>query len=191
MNRELHNNWFNTLHERRKNALVVFKDPEYVNVFNGVIDKYCDSAHFIYELLQNADDAKATEVEIELTKDKFIFTHNGKIRFTVSDPEKAEKDRKHNRLGHINAITAIGFSSKNQTLTDDVNDIKIGKFGVGFKAVFQYTTTPYIYDNPFCFKIEDYIVLFIAVLSTILPITTTISRLIKLLNYWECLNNER
>ena len=158
MNRELHNNWFNTLHERRKNALVVFKDPEYVNVFNGVIDKYCDSAHFIYELLQNADDAKATEVEIELTKDKFIFTHNGKIRFTVSDPEKAEKDRKHNRLGHINAITAIGFSSKNQTLTDDVNDIKIGKFGVGFKAVFQYTTTPYIYDNPFCFKIEDYIV---------------------------------
>ena len=66
------------------------------------------------------------------------------IRFTVSDSEKAEKDRKHNRLGHINAITAIGFSSKNQTLTDDVNDIKIGKFGVGFKAVFQYTTTPYI-----------------------------------------------
>ena len=71
---ELCNSWFNKLHERRKNALVVFKDPEYVNVFNGVIDKYCDSAHFIYELLQNADDAKATEVEIELTKDKFIFT---------------------------------------------------------------------------------------------------------------------
>ena len=104
---ELCNSWFNKLHKKRKNALVVFKDPEYVNVFNGVIDKYCDSAHFIYELLQ--------------------------------------KDRKHNRLGHINAITAIGFSSKNQTLTDDVNDIKIGKFGVGFKAVFQYTTTPYIY----------------------------------------------
>lgn len=158
MKDELYNSWFNKLHERRKNALVVFKDPEYVNVFNGVIDKYCDSAHFIYELLQNADDAKATEVEIELTKDKFIFTHNGKIRFTVSDPENAEEDRKKNRLGHINAITAIGFSSKNQTLTDNINDIKIGKFGVGFKAVFQYTTTPYIYDNPFCFKIEDYIV---------------------------------
>lgn len=155
---EIHNIWFNDLHERRKNALVVFKDPEYVNVFNGVIDKYCDSAHFIYELLQNADDAKATEVEMVLTKDRFIFTHNGKVRFTISDPAKAEEDRKHNQLGHINAITAIGFSSKNQIQTDNLDDIKIGKFGVGFKAVFQYTTTPYIYDNPFCFKIEDYIV---------------------------------
>lgn len=157
-NMEIHNSWFNTLHERRKNALVVFKDPEYINVFNGVIDKYCDSAHFIYELLQNADDAKATEVEMVLTKDRFIFTHNGKVRFTVSDPAKAEEDRRRNRLGHINAITAIGFSSKNQIQTDNLDDIKIGKFGVGFKAVFQYTTTPYIYDNPFCFKIEDYIV---------------------------------
>lgn len=155
---ELHNSWFDTLHKRRKNALVVFKDPEYINVFNGVIDKYCDSAHFIYELLQNADDAKATEVEMVLTKDRFIFTHNGKVRFTVSDPEKAEEDRMRNQLGHINAITAIGFSSKNQSPTDNLDDIKIGKFGVGFKAVFQYTTTPYIYDNPFCFKIEDYIV---------------------------------
>lgn len=155
---EIQNSWFNTLHERRKNALVVFKDPEYINVFNGVIDKYCDSAHFIYELLQNADDAKATEVEMVLTKDRFIFTHNGKVRFTVSDPGKAEEDRKNNKLGHINAITAIGFSSKNQSPTNNLDDIKIGKFGVGFKAVFQYTTTPYIYDNPFCFKIEDYIV---------------------------------
>lgn len=44
---DLQNSWFNALHERRKNALGVFKDPEYINVFNGVIDKYCDSAHFI------------------------------------------------------------------------------------------------------------------------------------------------
>lgn len=155
---DLQNSWFNALHERRKNALGVFKDPEYINVFNGVIDKYCDSAHFIYELLQNADDAKATEVEMVLTKNQFIFTHNGKERFTVSDPENAEEDRMHNRLGHINAITAIGFSSKNNVPTNDIDDIKIGKFGVGFKAVFQYTTTPSIYDKPFCFKIEDYIV---------------------------------
>lgn len=47
---------------------------------------------------------------------------------------------------------------KNNVPTNDIDDIKIGKFGVGFKAVFQYTTTPAIYDKPFCFKIEDYIV---------------------------------
>lgn len=47
---------------------------------------------------------------------------------------------------------------QNNVPTNDIDDIKIGKFGVGFKAVFQYTTTPSIYDKPFCFKIEDYIV---------------------------------
>lgn len=157
-NMEIYNKWFNTLHENRKDFLKFSKNPEFANLFNGDIDKYCDSAHFIYELLQNADDAKATEVEMVLTEDRFIFTHNGKVRFTVSDPTKAVEDRSNNRLGHINAITAIGFSSKNQIQTGNLDDRKIGKFGVGFKAVFQYTTTPYIYDNPFCFKIEDYIV---------------------------------
>ncbi len=156
--KDLINSWFDALHERRKTALGVFLDPEYISVFNGVIDKYCDSAHFIYELLQNADDAMATEVEMVLTKDRFIFTHNGSIRFTISDPAKVQEDRQQNHLGHINSITAIGFSNKNQIQTNNLDEIKIGKFGVGFKAVFQYTTTPYIYDDPFCFKIENYIV---------------------------------
>ncbi|WP_197428307.1 AAA domain-containing protein [Phnomibacter ginsenosidimutans] len=34
----------------------------------------------------------------------------------------------------------------------------IGKFGVGFKAVFQYTDTPHIYDPNFKFKISKFIV---------------------------------
>ena len=80
--------WFNLLHESQLEDLKVFMKPKYFNVFNGVIDKYSDSAHFIYEMLQNADDAGATEVEMELLPDKFIFTQNGHIRFTVSDPKK-------------------------------------------------------------------------------------------------------
>lgn len=32
------------------------------------------------------------------------------------------------------------------------------KFGVGFKAVFQYTNTPYIYDPNFKFKIERFVI---------------------------------
>ena len=55
--------------------------------------------------------------------------------------------------GHINAIVAIGNSAKAGT-----KEFKIGKFGVGFKAVFQYTSTPYIYDDNFCFYIKDLIV---------------------------------
>ena len=35
---------------------------------------------------------------------------------------------------------------------------QIGKFGVGFKAVFQYTQTPHIYDPEIRFKIEHFIV---------------------------------
>ena len=150
--------WLDELHKSRLEDLVVFKKPQYINVFNGVIDKYSDSAHFIYELLQNADDAKATDVEMTLMEDKFIFSHNGSVKFSVSNPNTELEDRENNRLGHINSITAIGFSSKTQSFDESSKEIKIGKFGVGFKAIFQYTTTPYIYDSDVCFKIEDYIV---------------------------------
>lgn len=85
--------------------------PKYFNVFNGVIDKYSDSAHFIYELLQNADDAGATEVKMELLADKFIFTHNGRRKFTISNPATEEEDKKIGRLGDINSICFIGLNS--------------------------------------------------------------------------------
>ena len=148
--------WFDLLHSSQLEDLKVFMKPKYFNVFNGVIDKYSDSAHFIYELLQNADDAGATEVEIELQHGRFIFSHNGRIRFTVSNPETEVQDRKIGKLGHINSICSIGFSSKNYE--SEIKENKIGKFGVGFKAVFQYTSTPEIYDYPFCFRIDNYIV---------------------------------
>ena len=48
------------------------------NIFRGIIEKYPESAHFIYELIQNADDAKATNVEIFLYRDKLVFKHDGK-----------------------------------------------------------------------------------------------------------------
>lgn len=150
--------WFDKLHERNSKASEVFMLPEYTNVFRGVIDKYSDSAHFIYELLQNADDAGATSVSMELQPDKFIFTHNGLERFSISDPDKIEEDRRIGQLGHLNSICYIGYSSKSGSDIKVVKDAKIGKFGVGFKAVFQYTSAPEIYDNPFCFKIENYIV---------------------------------
>lgn len=125
--------WFDLLHSSQLEDLKVFMKPKYFNVFNGVIDKYSDSAHFIYELLQNADDAGATEVEIELQHGRFIFSHNGRIRFTVSNPETEVQDRKIGKLGHINSICSIGFSSKNYE--SEIKENKIGKFGVGFKAI--------------------------------------------------------
>ena len=47
-------------------------------------DKYSEEVHFIYELLQNADDAEASYVKIELRDDRLLFVHNGHP-FTITD----------------------------------------------------------------------------------------------------------
>jgi len=119
-------------------------------VQRSVVDKYSDQAHFIYELLQNADDVKATSVRFRVEQDGLFFIHNGTVRFTVSNPETEDADTHNGTLGHINSITSIANSNK--------TEVSIGKFGVGFKAVFQYTQTPHIYDPEIRFKIERFIV---------------------------------
>lgn len=95
---------------------------------------YPDNAHFIYELLQNAEDARATFVEFELGNDSLTVTHDGARAFSLAD---------------IESITGIGKSTKK----DD--ETLIGKFGVGFKAVFAYTTRPEIRSGEFSFAIAD------------------------------------
>lgn len=95
-------------------------------------DFYPDEAHFIYELLQNAEDAGASEVSFELTPHACIFEHDGTRHFDEQD---------------IRSITGIFSSSKKD------NPDKIGKFGVGFKSVFVYTDTPIIYSKRFSFRI--------------------------------------
>ena len=135
--------------DRRQNADVLEKQSMQ-GVKLRVIEKYSDSAHFIYELLQNADDVKARTARFVLNKSGIIFAHNGTIHFSITDSAREDIDTQNQRLGHINAITSIGNSNKYAA--------QIGKFGVGFKAVFQYTNTPEIYDPPFMLKIERFIV---------------------------------
>ena len=148
--------WFNDLHDDRIQVAAVMHRPEFIHVFKEAIDKYSESAHFLYELLQNADDAKATKAELILENDKLIFKHNGTVRFTVSDPSISPEEARLNGIfGHINSITSIGFSTKNER-TGEGN--KIGKFGVGFKSIFQYTDTPLIYDYNIDFRLDKYIV---------------------------------
>lgn len=117
---------------------------------DSVVEKYSDQAHFIYELLQNTDDACATRARFILEENRLIFAHNGSRHFSVSNPANEDVDSENKTLGDINAITSIANSNK--------TGASIGKFGVGFKAVFQYTQTPHIYDPNFKFKIERFIV---------------------------------
>ena len=98
-----------------------------------VEDLYPDSAHFIYELLQNAEDTGASTASFSLSKSSLTFEHNGRTF--------DEKD--------LRAITNIGESTKGR------DDDKIGRFGVGFKAVFAYSETPQIWSPSYSFKISD------------------------------------
>ncbi len=140
---------FAELHNARKQLADNLKNPAVRSIWNSVTDKYRDQAHFVYELIQNADDAGATYADFELKEDAVVFKHNGTRHFTVTPVEDEQyKNLKH---GDINAITGVSFSNKSEANT-------IGKFGVGFKAVFQYSNSPEIYDKYFRFELRDYIV---------------------------------
>ena len=94
---------------------------------------YPDNAHFVFELLQNAEDANATMVKFELDDGFLSFKHDGTRDFNEDD---------------VYSITNVGDSKKGQETN------KIGKFGVGFKSVFAYTTSPKIYSKTISFEIK-------------------------------------
>lgn len=142
--------YFEALSKDRSESADILNKPSMRGIRNSVVEKYSDQAHFIYELLQNADDAFATNARFILESNRLIFAHNGSRHFSVSDPKNEDSDSDEGRLGDINAITSIANSNKTEA--------SIGKFGVGFKAVFQYTSTPHIYDPDFRFRIDDFIV---------------------------------
>lgn len=146
--------WFREIEQDRAEDAKVFNKPAHRGYMQGIIAKYSGLGHFVYELLQNADDARASEASFELYHDRLIFRHNGTIHFSVTSLASEHDDQ--SKIGHLNAITGSGgFSTK---ILQNETGNAIGKFGVGFKAVFQYTLTPEIYDDNMRFRIESYIV---------------------------------
>jgi len=106
--------------------------------FGGILaGLYNDPTHFIYEILQNAEDAKAKEVRFILSEDGLDIHHDGEKLFDFKD---------------IEGVTCIGNSTKK----DDLN--AIGKFGIGFKSVFAVTKTPHISSGEYNIRIEDFVV---------------------------------
>lgn len=116
----------------RKDRMGVVSSEVYPGIKELVSEIYPDEAHFIYELLQNAEDANATEVLFKVESDMLIFRHNGN-QFDEAD---------------IRGITNIGASTKRD------NYVQAGKFGIGFKSVYAFTETPLIYCDTVNFKIE-------------------------------------
>lgn len=133
---------FVKLQEKRKRQDEAF-DFSMEGMIRGTEDIYPESAHFVYELLQNADDCCATEASFIISKTNLVFKHNGTEHFTISEDMENVYP-----YGHINSITAYC-----STKTD--KDGQIGKFGIGFKSVYQYTEIPEIYDDVFKFLIQN------------------------------------
>lgn len=126
---------FEELAAQRRRGVDVLRENGWEAGFRKLLaDLYPDNAHFVYELLQNAEDAGAREVTFTLRTEGLSFEHDGTRLFDISD---------------IESITGISQSTKVEDQTS------IGKFGVGFKAVFSYTQTPVIHSGEHSFAIRD------------------------------------
>lgn len=95
-----------------------------------------DSQRFIYELLQNADDASnqnnKLDVQIDFVGDYVIVSHRGEP-FSKID---------------IESISSAGDGTK----TGDSN--KTGFKGIGFKSVFSHSNCVIIKSKKFCFRFD-------------------------------------
>lgn len=96
---------------------------------------YSDRTHFIFELVQNAEDVGATHIHFELSQDRLIVRHNGRP-FSEAN---------------VRAICGLADGTKSEDLT------KIGTFGIGFKSVYGYTTAPEIHSADEHFRIIHYV----------------------------------
>ena len=92
---------------------------------------YSEKTHFVYELIQNADDSGSKHLKLQLDSDALLVWNDGR-QFEEQD---------------VRSICALGSSDKDLTC--------IGTFGIGFKAVYNYTEFPEIYSADECFRIRD------------------------------------
>ncbi len=102
---------------------------------------YDDRTHFIFELLQNAEDALGRrgdrngpcKVVFALTSTRLTLSHYGKP-FDEAD---------------VRSVCDIAESTKNES--------SIGRFGLGFKSVYTVTDLPEIHSGDEDFAIEGYV----------------------------------
>ena len=89
-------------------------DPELAGPWRQLFRQVQSPGHVLSELLQNADDAGATEATAEIVNGEFVFSHNG---------EDFDEEQ-------FASLCRFGFSNKRNLHT-------IGFRGVGFKSTFS------------------------------------------------------
>lgn len=123
-----------SFYEQVRKENVVKYGTRVSNYIPIIINQYSDRTHFIYEIIQNSEDAGATHIKFHLFKDRLEIIHDGRP-FNEND---------------VNGVCGIADGTKS-------DGTRIGHFGIGFKAVYGYTATPEIYSGEFCFKIVEYL----------------------------------
>ena len=102
------------------------KDGMLRRALERIIQLYTDKSHFVYELLQNAEDAGASKIKFLQYPDRLVVLHDG-------HPFSME---------NLQGLCDIGKSDK-------INDLnQIGEFGVGFKSVFGICEKVQLYSHP-------------------------------------------
>lgn len=109
------------------------KDGMLRRALERIIQLYTDKSHFVYELLQNAEDAEAKSILFAQYTDRLEVFHDGRP-FTSQN---------------LQGLCDIGKSDK----ADNLN--QIGEFGVGFKSVFGICDTVRLYSVPEYYRDSD------------------------------------
>ena len=104
-------------------------------------DQYGERTHFIFELLQNAEDALARRIGWQGSRAVSFDLKETSLRVSHYGAPFDEAD--------VQGICGIAKSTKN------INEI--GRFGIGFKSVYAFTERPEIYSGSEAFAIEKFV----------------------------------
>ncbi|MGQ4808261.1 hypothetical protein NKDENANG_01639 [Candidatus Entotheonellaceae bacterium PAL068K] len=104
-------------------------------------DRYDDRTHFIFELLQNAEDALARRPVWEGSRAVNFALSESALRVSHSGKPFDDRD--------VRGICGIAESTKDLTA--------IGRFGIGFKSVYACTDRPEVHSGAEDFAIESFV----------------------------------
>ncbi|CAC5371405.1 unnamed protein product [Mytilus coruscus] len=117
------------------------KQPPLINQLKKILDEYPDDGQILKEIIQNAEDAEASQMKI-LFDERIVNTDDG---------TKGKRFKKYFKGPALCVYNNANFTKEDwegiQMINSSVKEfdpVKIGRFGLGFKSVFHITDYPMI-----------------------------------------------
>lgn len=113
-------------------------------------DLYSKETHFVFELIQNADDnlyeaGISPELRLSYLEDDATRTPEAEGALLVVNNEKGLRPE------DVRALCAVGETTKG----DRAQGGYIGEKGIGFKSVFQVSERPHFFSNGYQFRFQE------------------------------------